>query len=98
MLTNCLRIERNDSMSLRKMGGSRYNSFFFSFFLFFLSKSERSITSKAFAKSTKRISVNVFRLMFDNRLSNQLYKGGYGMNVLSKTVFQEVLTRKIKLI
>ena len=62
MLTNCLRFKRNNDMCLRNMGGNGYNSSF-------RSKSEWSITSKAFAKSTKRVPVNSCRLMFDNRLS-----------------------------
>ena len=67
MLTNCFRSERNDDMSLRTKGGNRYNSSF-------RSKSERSITSKAFAKSTKRMPVNSFRLMFVSKLSTSCIK------------------------
>ena len=62
MLTNCFRLERNDDMSVRNIGGNRYNSSF-------RSNSEWSITSNAFAKSTKRMPVNSSRLMLDNRLS-----------------------------
>ena len=49
-------------MKLRNIGGNLYNSSF-------RSKSERHFTSKAFAKSTKRMPVYSFRLMFHSRLS-----------------------------
>ena len=62
MRTNCFPFERNDDMSVRNIGGNRYNSSF-------RSKSEWSIKSKAFAKSTKRMPVHSFRLMLDSRLS-----------------------------
>ena len=59
---NCFRFERNSDMCLRNMGGNRCNSSF-------RSKKEWSVTSKAFAMSTKRMPVNSFRLMLDKRLS-----------------------------